>query len=79
MENFKYKLGDVVALDPTREGNRLLGRVVGHVVYEAGDRGYVVSCADFGSRGIVRHFLGENEICAVPVPTTKAAAAQTSD
>jgi hypothetical protein len=78
MENFKHKLGDVVSSDPTREGNQFLGRVVGYIVYESGDRGYILPCADYGSRGVVRHFLGENEICAVPTVIVKSATDQTS-
>ncbi len=65
-DQFKYKLGQIVSLDPTwgfaPPYKPVQGRVTGLVLHEGGSKGYFVSAV--GGDGLLRHLVDETEIYA---------------
>jgi hypothetical protein len=64
MSEPKFKNGQLVILDPLGSDRGPRGKILGTTHYIDGTFGYVVSCSDFGSGGIVRHYVSEYELVA---------------
>jgi len=62
MTDFIYPLGALVVLDPTGQLKGPIGKVVGHITWIGGGRGYFVSTSTFHDAIIQRHVVAEYEI-----------------
>ena len=62
MAEFKFKLGEIVCLDPTGKGRGMIGKVVARTECIDGSIEYRVSGSSFGVDAIVRHIVMEYEI-----------------
>lgn len=62
---FKFRLGEIVLVDPIREGKGMKGRVNGLVQFLDGSQGYYVSTRNYGSDGVIRNLMTEYDLMKV--------------
>ena len=62
MLDFKFKLGEIVQIDPTGSGHGPAGKITGLVEQLDGSCAYIVTVLDYAKMGVIRHHLSSCDI-----------------